>query len=38
VARHGGEVHASNAPGGGAMFTILLPAAGRPQRSGAHDT
>ncbi len=31
VARHGGEVHASNAPGGGgAMFTMILPAAGRP--------
>jgi signal transduction histidine kinase len=28
VARHGGDVTASNAPGGGAMFTMMLPAAG----------
>ena len=27
VARHGGEITASNAPGGGAMFTMILPAA-----------
>ncbi|HEY2433203.1 MAG TPA: HAMP domain-containing sensor histidine kinase [Vicinamibacterales bacterium] len=26
VNRHGGEVHASNTPGGGAVFTFLLPA------------
>lgn len=29
VARHGGEIHASNAPGGGAVFTMILPAADR---------
>jgi signal transduction histidine kinase len=28
VERHGGEVTASNAPGGGAVFEMLLPAAG----------
>jgi signal transduction histidine kinase len=27
VARHGGEITASNAAGGGAMFTMILPAA-----------
>jgi signal transduction histidine kinase len=29
VARHGGAITASNAPGGGAMFTMILPAAER---------
>jgi two-component system sensor histidine kinase BaeS len=33
VARHGGEIHASNAPGGGAMFTMILPAAGGARRA-----
>ena len=33
VLRHGGDVQASNAPGGGAVFTLVLPAA---PRSG-HD-
>ena len=27
VVRHGGSITAANAPGGGAMFTIVLPAA-----------
>ncbi|HMC78371.1 MAG TPA: HAMP domain-containing sensor histidine kinase [Vicinamibacterales bacterium] len=29
VSRHGGEVHAANGPGGGAVFTIALPSAPR---------
>jgi signal transduction histidine kinase len=33
VVRHGGDISASNAPGGGAVFTLLLPAA---DRSGRH--
>jgi signal transduction histidine kinase len=33
VTRHGGEVTAANAPGGGALFTIVLPAA-RETRGG----
>lgn len=36
VVRHGGDVHASNAPGGGAMFTILLPATDHAGRNTAH--
>ena len=32
VVRHGGEVHASNAPGGGAVFTLILPSADRSAR------
>ncbi|HYT74561.1 MAG TPA: HAMP domain-containing sensor histidine kinase, partial [Vicinamibacterales bacterium] len=35
VVRHGGEVQASNAPGGGAMFTLLLPAAPRSNHDAA---
>jgi signal transduction histidine kinase len=35
VARHGGEIDAANAPGGGAMFTMILPGA---DRSGRHGT
>ncbi len=34
VARHGGEVSAANAPGGGAVFTLMIPAAGRSARHG----
>ena len=32
VARHGGEVSAANAPGGGAVFTLIIPAADRSSR------
>lgn len=32
VVRHGGEVRASNAPEGGAVFTLILPAAGSAAR------
>lgn len=35
VHRHGGEVLAANAPGGGAMFTMLLPAAAGGHRLNA---
>jgi anti-sigma B factor antagonist len=35
VAAHHGRVHAADAPGGGARFTVLLPAAAfRPPRAG----
>ena len=33
VLRHGGEISAENAPGGGAVFTIVLPGV---ERSGRH--
>jgi len=33
VLRHGGEISAENAPGGGAVFTIVLPGL---ERSGRH--
>lgn len=33
VVRHGGDVHASNAPEGGAVFTLILPAAGSSARN-----
>jgi signal transduction histidine kinase len=36
VVRHGGEIHAANAAGGGATFTMLLPAADRSSRDTAH--
>jgi signal transduction histidine kinase len=35
VVRHGGDVHASNAPSGGAVFTLVLPAADRSGRDGS---
>ena len=35
VVRHGGDIHASNAPGGGAVFTMVLPAAGTSGGDGA---
>jgi signal transduction histidine kinase len=35
VVRHGGDVQASNAPGGGAVFTLLLPAAPSSHRDAA---
>jgi two-component system, OmpR family, sensor kinase len=34
VVRHGGDVHASNAPSRGAVFTLVLPAADRSGRDG----
>ena len=34
VDAHGGEVAATNAPGGGALFTVQLPAADRPRSPG----
>jgi signal transduction histidine kinase len=36
VVRHGGEIHASNAPAGGAVFEIVLPAAARSGRHPVH--
>ena len=36
VVRHGGEIHASNRPDGGAMFTMVLPGADRSGRDSAH--
>jgi signal transduction histidine kinase len=36
VVRHGGDVHASNAPDGGAVFTLILPAAHRSGRDSSH--
>jgi two-component system OmpR family sensor kinase len=36
VVRHGGEIHASNAPAGGAVFDIVLPAAARAGRDPVH--
>ena len=33
VVRHGGEVHAANAPAGGAVFELLLPAKGEGSNS-----
>jgi two-component system OmpR family sensor kinase len=36
VAAHGGEVHAENAPGGGARFTVRLPA-GAPAPTASRD-
>jgi signal transduction histidine kinase len=36
VVRHGGEIHASNTPGGGAIFTLTLPAADRSGRDSLH--
>jgi two-component system OmpR family sensor kinase len=36
VIRHGGEIHATNAPGGGAVFTLTLPTADRSGRNPAH--
>jgi signal transduction histidine kinase len=38
VLRHSGDVHASNAPGGGAVFTLILPAADRSGRDSSHGT
>jgi two-component system OmpR family sensor kinase len=35
VDAHGGKASAANAPGGGALFTIVLPAAGRAADPGA---
>ena len=38
VVRHGGDVHASNASSGGAVFTLVLPAAGSGHDGpGDHD-
>ena len=34
VDAHGGEVAAANAPGGGAVFAVQLPAADRPRSAG----
>ena len=28
IQKHGGDIHASNAPDGGALFTVELPTAG----------
>ena len=36
VVRHGGEVRASNAPAGGAVFEMVLPAAARSGRQPVH--
>jgi signal transduction histidine kinase len=36
VVRHGGDVRASNAPGGGAVFTITLPSAHRSGSDALH--
>jgi two-component system, OmpR family, sensor kinase len=36
IVRHGGAIQASNAPGGGAVFTLILPSADRSGRDGAH--
>jgi len=36
VVRHGGEIHASNRPDGGAMFIMVLPGADRSGRDSAH--
>jgi two-component system OmpR family sensor kinase len=36
VVRHGGEIDAANRPGGGAVFTIILPGAERSGRDAAH--
>ena len=35
IVRHGGDIHAANAPGGGAVFTLILPAANRSGRDGS---
>ena len=35
VVRHGGDIHAANAPGGGAVFTLVLPSADRSSREAA---
>jgi signal transduction histidine kinase len=36
VVRHGGDIHASNAPGGGAVFTLDLPSADRSSRDASN--
>jgi signal transduction histidine kinase len=36
IVRHGGDIQASNAPGGGAVFTLILPSADRSGRNAAH--
>ena len=41
VEKHGGEVRAANAPGGGAVFEVLLPTGGQEsenRRSGDKET
>ncbi len=38
VRAHDGEVHAANAPDGGAVFTVLLPLAGGPPAPGSEES